>query len=493
MSLSVCIKGFAPEESVRVANLVTQGGHRVVRMLDVAQVVVTGPDAGREIYQQAQQRGVKLVTWEAFRRTHLSSGTSASEAESPPLATPVPQAMMEEKEGRLRILDFWMDKPPPHEGPYRGLIPSAERFEHLCFDQPTVDTIRAVALGAAHHYPQASEGETSAAKSTAVGYVAHVLGQPLMRLNLHGQTDSGELIARYVPGGAGDGMDMGQLLGMAHRFSKTSRDILAQAQASGRSLTPLEMQFIVGNERLPAQNWRLQLGALPVALEHGLWLMLDEMNLAELQNLERLNSVLERSPSLVLSEGDGRVYGPGGDLPVHPQFRLFATLNPAEYAGRNVLSPAFRDRWTIWHQAATPGEADHLAMIRFLATGQQPVVYCNGKAYQAACREPLFGLLQQLPEWETLARHLALFQISMVKASGTEGSPASLGRTRRERYSFTRRTLLSTLEFVHRQLAAGAEPSRALVREAIELFYLKRLRDVADRNAVASMIRAADL
>lgn len=493
MSLSVCIKGFAPEENARVANLVTQGGHRVVRMLDVAQVVVTGPDAGREIYQQAQQRGVKLVTWEVFRRTHLSSGTSASEEESPPLVAPVPETMMEEKEGRLRILDLWMEKTPPHEGPYRGMIPSAERFEHLCFDQPTVDTIRAVALGATHGYPQASEGETSAAKSTAVGYVAHVLGQPLMRLNLHGQSDSGELIARYVPGGAGDGLDMGQLLAMAHRFSKASRDILTHAQASGRSLTPLEMHLIAGNERLPAVNWRLQLGALPVALEHGLWLMLDEMNLAEPQNLERLNSVLERSPSLVLSEGDSRVYGPGGDIPVHPQFRLFATLNPAEYAGRNVLSPAFRDRWTIWHQAATPGEADYLAMIRFLATGQQPVVYCNGKAYQAACREPLFGLLQQLPEWETLARHLALFQISMVKASGTEGSAASLGRTRRERYSFTRRTLLSTLEFVHRQLAAGVEPSRALVREAIELFYLKRLRDVADRNAVASMIRAADL
>lgn len=493
MSYSICLKGFPPAQSARVVQLVTQAGHRVVRALEVAQVVVTGPEAGRDIYQHAQQRGVKLLTWEAFRRTHLSSGAGEQAEQAPPLAAAVPEPMMEEKEGRLRLLDLWMDKPPPHEGPYRGLIPSAERFTHLCFDQPTVDTIRAVALGAAHGYPQASEGETSAAKSTAVSYVAHLLGQPLMRLNLHGQTDSGELIARYVPGGAGDGMDMGQLLAMAHRFSKASRDILTQAQTSGRSLTPLEMHFIAGHERLPPVNWRLQLGALPVALEHGLWLMLDEMNLAEAQNLERTNSVLERPPTLVLSEGDGRVYGPGGDIAVHPQFRLFATLNPAEYAGRNVLSAAFRDRWTLWHQAATPGEADYLATIRFWVTGQQPVVHCNGKPYQAGSTEPLFGLLQQLPDWETLARHLALFQISMVKAAGTEGGPPSLGRTRRERYSFTRRTLLSTLEFVHRQLAAGVEPSRAMVREAIEIFYLKRLRDVADRNAVASMLRAADL
>jgi hypothetical protein len=32
-----------------------------------------------------------------------------------------------------------------------------------------------------------------------------------------------------------------------------------------------------------------------------------------------------------------------------------------------------------------------------------------------------------------------------------------------------------------------------LLREAIDIFYIKRLRDVADRNAVAAMLRAADL
>lgn len=493
MSYSICLKGFPPAESARVAQLVTQGGHRVVRMVDVAQMVVTGPDASREIYQQAQQRGVKLVTWEVFRRSHLSSGTGDEATEAAPLMAQAPQPLMEDKEGQLRFLDFTMKKPQPYEGAWQGLIPSADRFKHLVFDQPTVDTIKSVAMGAAYDYPQASEGETAAAKTTGVLWLAHLLKQPLMRLNLHGQSDSGELIARYVPGSGADGIDLGQLQALAPRLSKVSRDILAQAESSKRGLTPLEMHFIMGNERLPAMNWRLQLGALPIALEHGLWFLMDEANNAEPQNVERINSVLEHPRMLMLSEGDGRIYGPGGDIPVHPLFRIFATLNPAEYAGRNVLSPAFRDRFTLWHQAATPGEADYLAMIRFLATGHHPVVHCNGKAYQAASTEPTFELLQQLPDWDNLARHLALFQISMVKASGTEGGPASLGRTRRERYSFTRRTLLSLLEFVHRQLAAGAEPSRMLLREAIDIFYIKRLRDVADRNAVAAMLRAADL
>ena len=48
------------------------------------------------------------------------------------------------------------------------------------------------------------------------------------------------------------------------------------------------------------------------------------------QVIERLNPVLETPSTLLMSEGDHTRWGPGG-LPVHPEFRLFATLNPAEY------------------------------------------------------------------------------------------------------------------------------------------------------------------
>ena len=493
MSYSICLKGFQPTENGRVANLITQSGHRVVRSMDVAQLIVTGPEAKREVYQMAQQRGVNLVTWEDFRRKHLSARIGNNEQEAPPLVTQAPLPIMEETDGKLRILDQWLVLPPAHEGAYQGLIPSADRFKHLCFDQPFIDTVRAVCLGASHDYPVAAEGETSTSKTTAVHWVAHCLKQPVLRHNLHGQTDSGELVARYAPGNATDGLDMATLLKHSPRFSKASRALLEQAQASQRCLSPLEIQILAGREHLPSVNWRIQLGSLTKALQHGLWIVFDEMNLAEPQVLERLNSVLEQPRTLVLSEGDGTIYGPGGDIPIHSQFRLFATLNPAEYAGRNVLSAAFRDRWTIWHQAATAGEADYLAMIRFLATGQHPVVQCNGVFYKAASTTPILGLLEQMPDWEMTARHLAFFQASVVKAAGSEGCPPSLGRTRRERYSFTRRTLLSTLDYVNRQITAGAEPRRLLLREAIEVFYIKRLRDVADRNAVASLLRAADL
>lgn len=39
-----------------------------------------------------------------------------------------------------------------------------------------------------------------------------------------------------------------------------------------------------------------------------------------------------------------------GGEPIHGDFRIFATMNPAEYAGRSVLSPAYRNRWRAYRQ-----------------------------------------------------------------------------------------------------------------------------------------------
>jgi MoxR-like ATPase len=373
------------------------------------------------------------------------------------------------------------------------VIPGEERFRHFVFDQAFADAAHAVVIGAKHDLAVALEGETSTAKSSVVLWAAHKLQQGTVRLNLHGQTDSGELVGRYVPGNAYEGLDMATLWANESRFSKESRALLQQAREAGRALSAFEIQWLASREGLPAKQWSFQPGSLLVALERGYILMLDEINISESPVIERMNSVLEQPRTLRLSEGDGRTYGPGGDHPIHPRFRVFATLNPAEYSGRNVLSQALRDRFSIWHHAATPGEAENLAMIRFLVTGQHPVVYCKGVAYQAASTPPLLERLQSLPDWDTLARQLALFQSAVVKAAGSEGGPASLGRTRRERYTFTRRTLLNTLEFIHRQLGEGVPAERRLLRDAIELFYLKRLRDVADRNAMTALLRAADL
>lgn len=81
-------------------------------------------------------------------------------------------------------------------------------------------------------------------------------------------------------------------------------------------------------------------GTLVRALRDGHWILLDEVNLANPETLECLNSVLDAtSGSVVLTER--------GDLtPVkrHPNFRLFACMNPATDVGKRNLPQGLRNR-----------------------------------------------------------------------------------------------------------------------------------------------------
>ena len=57
--------------------------------------------------------------------------------------------------------------------------------------------------------------------------------------------------------------------------------------------------------------------------------------------LQRLTPLLEPGASLVLTEK-----GEAAPLPRHPEFRLFAAMNPATDAGKKDLPPALRARFT---------------------------------------------------------------------------------------------------------------------------------------------------
>jgi hypothetical protein len=115
-------------------------------------------------------------------------------------------------------------------------------------------------------------------------------------------------------------------------------------------------------------------GALVKALKHGWWLLLDEINLAPPEVLERIAGILESAHPAHAAAGGG-VGGAGGvgevgasaapaagddassglllvergDVSVinrHPGFRLVAAMNPATDAGKRDLPPQLRSRFT---------------------------------------------------------------------------------------------------------------------------------------------------
>jgi MoxR-like ATPase len=506
----VILRGFDQRQREVVGEWIRSRGVEITQLQTLADLVVAGPDAPADLLQKVQVKNSKVTTWDDFKALLTLNQTPVQRSPVAPPETDSPESVEPAEEDDflagttaallpvettptgLRILDVVVPF-SKHDGTPGGWIPSADQFAHLCLDRPFLETLRAVALGAVHGMPVALEGETAASKTTAVLFLAHLLNQPVVRMNLSGHTDAAELVGRYVPADSARILDWSSLGPDTAWLRKESRAIFALAAKEGRALTPAERLAVLGREQFPVNSWHFHEGYLPRAMREGWWLLLDEINLAETQVLERLNCALENPPGLVLTEGDGTIFGKGGSVPVHPAFRMMATLNPAEYAGRAVLSQAFVDRWSIWHQAGIPGEREMEQMLRFLVFGEQPRVIIDGLAYRAPESAPVFGELQRIPQIGALLQRLAVFHHGIFRAAGGCGGTPSIGRLNRERYTFSRRVLLNLIEYVARKIQNGAAPSEVLIPEGVQTFYLGRVRGDADRKAVNNILRAGGL
>ncbi|KAL4440107.1 hypothetical protein ABPG75_003108 [Micractinium tetrahymenae] len=101
-------------------------------------------------------------------------------------------------------------------------------------------------------------------------------------------------------------------------------------------------------------------GALVKAVREGWWLLLDEMNLAPAEALERIAGLLEEAGSggLVIAER-----GDAEGVPRHPNFRLFGAMNPATDAGKRDLPAPLRNRFTEIWVGEPPQRADLAAIV----------------------------------------------------------------------------------------------------------------------------------
>ena len=428
----VWISGFSRHEHEEAARLLGLHGLKPTAFANGADAMLVPGPPSAEGLAEAERTGRRLLVPDDLRTTvHASQRRTAVEVSA----------------DTVRILDVTLPRRPA--GGSR--VPPAEQFAHLCLDPLFLKAARSVAIAAAVGLPCALEGETAVAKSTAVLWVASLCRQGAVRLNLNGQSDAGELVGRFVPNG--------------------------QAAEPG--------------DHHPPAAWRFWEGIVPDAMRHGHWVVLDEINLAEPQVLERLNPVLESPPSLVLAENRGERFGPDGDVPVADSFRIFATMNPAEYAGRSVLSPAFRDRWSLWNHLEAPGEPEFRAMLDRLVHGTQPEFTLDGVIWRAPDAEPVLPRLAAEPGIDGLLDAIASFHSAVAAASGN-GHAAELGRGRRERYVFTRRTLLAHMNLFADLVARGGDVGRA-AREAVEHVYIQRVQPGPDRDAVRSALRTVGL
>ena len=103
-------------------------------------------------------------------------------------------------------------------------------------------------------------------------------------------------------------------------------------------------------------------GKIISALRNGEWVLLDEINLASSETIESITGLFkdksEGGPSVLLSEA-----GVAEEIKAHPDFRIFAAMNPATDAGKKDLVPGIRSRFTEIYVQASDSTLKDLVQI----------------------------------------------------------------------------------------------------------------------------------
>ncbi|XP_062980947.1 midasin [Elgaria multicarinata webbii] len=244
-------------------------------------------------------------------------------------------------------------------------------------------------------------GETGTGKTSTVQYLAHITGHSLRAINMNQQSDTADLLGGYKPvdnrliwlplresfeelfaqtfSRKQNQTFLGHiqtcyrqkrwhdLLKLMQHVHKSAINKEAKENASGSSLKEkwdeLGIQLSHAQQQMKMTENALVFafveGTLAQAVKKGEWILLDEINLAAAETLECLSGLLEGlSGSLVLLDR-----GDTEPLVRHPDFRLFACMNPATDVGKRNLPPGIRNRFTELYIEELQNEGDLQILI----------------------------------------------------------------------------------------------------------------------------------
>jgi midasin len=266
-------------------------------------------------------------------------------------------------------------------------------------------------------------GETGTGKTTVVQQLADILGYNLTAINLSQQTEAGDLLGGYKPVDVRSlavplketfdelfektfslkknqrFLDVlnknwskqqwkrviilwGQAVAMAENFFATPpKEPEEQPTETGekkkkRKLDGMDRpalqaswtKFAADLSALERQSSQLSKsfafsfveGSLVKAARNGDWVLLDEINLAAADTLESISDLLKDGGggSILLSEK-----GDVERIQAHPNFRVFACMNPATDVGKRDLPVGLRSRFTELYVQSPDAEFNNLLAV----------------------------------------------------------------------------------------------------------------------------------
>ncbi|NXD83342.1 MDN1 protein, partial [Halcyon senegalensis] len=267
--------------------------------------------------------------------------------------------------------------------------------------RPSAVLIEQLAVCVVKGEPVLLVGETGTGKTSTVQYLAHITGHQLRVINMNQQSDTADLLGGYKPvdnkliwlplresfeelfsqtfSRKKNQTFLGHiqtcyrqkrwhdLLKLMQHIHKSAINKEAKEHASG---SPLKEKWEAFGLKLNHAHQQMKMtenallfafveGTLAQAVKKGEWILLDEINLAAAETLECLSGLLEGSSGslVLLDRGDTE------PLVRHPDFRLFACMNPATDVGKRNLPPGIRNRFTELYVEELRNEGDLQVLI----------------------------------------------------------------------------------------------------------------------------------
>ncbi|KAM9782721.1 LOW QUALITY PROTEIN: midasin [Neosynchiropus ocellatus] len=267
--------------------------------------------------------------------------------------------------------------------------------------RPSAVLLEQLSMCVAKKEPVLLVGETGTGKTSTVQHLARLTGHKLRVVNMNQQSDTADLLGGYKP------VDHKQILlplreAFEDLFSQTYsrkqnltflghvqtcfrgkrwQDLLKLMDHVCKSALTKELREKSNADVLKEQWEALAVklsqtqqqirtcetamvfafveGTLAQAVKKGHWILLDEINLASAETLECLSGLLEGSAGslVLLDRGDTE------PLVRHPDFQLFACMNPATDVGKRNLPLGLRNRFTELFVEELENEVDLRVLV----------------------------------------------------------------------------------------------------------------------------------